>query len=151
MHAIPLDVGATSCVVNNRDGSGYEILTRHLRGAFVVDVAIYRKAMEHSYEAVSELAGEFRPPRCEIVQRLRAYGEKQDLNEDEVVLMVLCGRLITKYSMSPALPIAITIGFYTMPIARGVALRLNGEEGLDVVRKSDLLLMPERRGFRSSS
>jgi hypothetical protein len=141
MTAATLNVGTTPCVANKPDGSGCRIVAKYLRGAFVVDVATCRASVRKAFEAVARFEDKAMPPLCHLARQLHAYANKRNvdtLGEDEVVLMVHHGGLLTISPHPPILPIAATIGFYTVPILRETALRMQNQNKIGVVRNSDL-------------
>jgi hypothetical protein len=83
------------------------------------------------------------PPSCVLVGQLQMYADSPHIREGEIEVMVQFHGLLT-YDTVGQYVVAVTIGFYAMPVLRETSKRFQGGLRVDVV-ETDAGFVPDRR------
>jgi hypothetical protein len=136
-----INVGAAINVCNRPDGSGWYISPTRLTDAFVIDVPTYRAVVALAFGETQKFGTDPMPPHCELIRALHGFAGTSNpavLTEGEIILMIQHDGLITSDPHSEdSLLIAAAIGYYTMPIYRETAARINKTKKFDVAQVDD--------------
>jgi hypothetical protein len=135
---------------------GWQICPPHLSDAFVIDMMMFRTIVEEARIMTlvreDDPANDVMPPHCRLIGQLHEYAKDNptQLHVGEIALMVQYdGLLATNPHDAIDLLMAVTIGYYTMPIPRATAEVFNKAQRVEVVR-TDTGGLVQRKGSKLS-
>jgi hypothetical protein len=118
-----INTNTTHCVVNDPRGNLHVVVRKRLRGAFPVDVETFRAIIQVAFDKLLLYEDDIMPPHCHLIRKLREFQGRRDLQAEEIARIILYGGLVAIHPNRPFQPCAVTIGIYTVPIARAEASR----------------------------
>jgi hypothetical protein len=121
-----INANADWSICNAPDSEKLILCQTTLVDARVFDVATWRKVVEEAYVETRAFernrVHQAMPPRCQLVESLYASKDSTCIHEDEINLIIEFDGLIA-YDLDEVYVIAITIGFYAMPVLREISAK----------------------------